>query len=150
MKKSWKFRQSLLVVAAACALAAGVHAADKEKIVWKPIEAVILRIDDRAPKLWNIYKSDRKDMFLLQLGQRFLVIDVKERRVFELEPQKLEHKGKELIWNESDKPDAPLATEDWLIREVGFARRIKFKLSAEARVVDIQIPLPPDQRTRSY
>jgi hypothetical protein len=148
-----KFGRFAIVTLSAALIASiplATGAADKDKIIFKPLEAVILRIDDRAPKLWNIFKPDKKDMFLLQLGQRFLMIDVKERRVFELESQKLEHKGNELIWNDSDKPDAPLATEEWTVREVGFARRIKFKLSTEGRVVDIQIPIPIDQRTRSY
>jgi hypothetical protein len=124
--------------------------ADKEKIVWKPITAVILRIDDRAPKLWNIYKPDKKDMLLVQLGERYLMLDVKEKQIFELDPQKLGHKGKELLWNEADKPTEPLPTEDWLIREVGPARRIRVKLSGEGRVLNIEVGLAPDERTRRY
>ncbi len=121
-----------------------------EKIVWKPLEAVILRIDDRAPKLWNVYKPDKKDMLLVQLGSRFLMLDVREKRVYELDPQRLERKGRELVWNEADKPENPMPTEDWLVREVGPARRVRVKLSSEGRVFDLQIALPPDQRTRSY
>jgi hypothetical protein len=131
-------------------VAIGVPAADKEKIVWKPITAVILRIDDRAPKLWNVYKPDKKELLLVQLGERFLMLDVKEQQIYELDPKKMGHKGKELIWNEADKPADPVSTEDWLIREVGPARRIRFKLTSEGRVFDIEVMLAPDQRTRRY
>jgi hypothetical protein len=126
------------------------HAAEKERIIWKPITGVLLRIDDRAPKLWNIYKPDKKDMLLVQLGERFLMLDVKGQHVFELDSKKVGHKGKELIWNEADKPAEPLPTEDWLVREVGPARRIRVKLSGEGRVLDIEVVLAPDERTRRY
>jgi hypothetical protein len=143
-------RTILLGTLALTGVALIARAADKEKIVWKPITAVILRIDDRAPKLWNIYKPDKKDMLLVQLGERFLMLDVKEQRVYELDPKKIGHKGKELIWNEADKPAEPLPTEDWLVREVGPARRIRVKLSGEGRVLNIEVGLAPDERTRRY
>jgi hypothetical protein len=126
------------------------RAADKEKIIWKPLEGVLLRIDDRAPKAWNIYKPDKKDMLLVELGQRVLMVDVKEKKLYELAPDKLERKSKDLISSEADRPAEPLPTEEWLVREVGPARRIHFKLSGEGRVFDIEVVLPPDQRTRRY
>ncbi len=140
------FHSGILLMLTALALAA----ADREKIVWKPVEGVIFRIDDRAPKIWSIYKPDKKDMLLIQLGQRFLMLDVRAKQMYELAPEKLEHKGRDLIWMEADKPADPLLTEDWLVREIGPARRIRVKLSSESRVFDIEIALAPDQRTRRY
>jgi hypothetical protein len=130
----------LLLVAAVGALAA-------DKFAWKAVEGALVRIDDRAPKQWGLYHSGKKyDPLLLQLGVRVLVIYVRNQAVYELPPAKVEHKGEDLIWRESDKPEKPLATTDWTLRDVGSAQRIVVKLSEEGRMLDIQVPQMPDLR----
>jgi len=118
-----------------------------EKITWKPLATAILRIDDSAPKLWNLYHTGKKvDPLLLQLGARYLVIYVRNEAIYELAPAVLEHRGVDLLWRESDKPDKPLATSDWSTRDVGSAWRVQVKLSVEGRRLDIEIPQMPDLR----
>ncbi len=130
----------LLLVLVLCA-----HAADK--ITWKPLANAVLRIDDSPPKLWNLYHAGKKiDPLLLQLGGRYLVIYVRSEAIYELAPAVLEHKGAELFWRESDKPEKRLATSDWSTRDVGSAWRIQVKLSVEGRRLDIEIPQMPDLR----
>ena len=126
-------------------LTANSHAAGQ--IVWKPIPQVILHIDDQAPKLWNVYRTGKKtDPLLLQLGARMLVIYIHNQAVYEIKPGQLEHKGQDLLWHEADRPEKPLPTADWSTRDVGSAWRVRFKLAAEGRRVDIQIPQLPDLR----
>ncbi len=113
-----------------------------EKLVWKPLENAVLRIDDRAAKLWNVYHVDKKDQLLLvQLGRRFLMLDTREHQIYELNPMKLEHKDKDILWHESEKPAKPIETADWTVREVGPARRIRVKLVSEGRVLEVQVPV---------
>jgi hypothetical protein len=120
-------------------LSAASYAA--EKVTWKPLTEALLRIDDRAPKQWNIYHSGKKyDPLLLQLGTRALVIYIRDQSIYELSPAKLEHKGEDLLWRDTDKPAKPLATSDWSTRDIGFAWRVRVTLTEEGRVVDIQIP----------
>ena len=118
-----------------------------QKIVWKPVERATLRMDDRPVKLWNVYRAERKDhLVLVQLGRRFLMLDLRERHIYELDPAKLEAKDKQLLWHEADRPAKPLPSADWTIRDVGLARRIRAKLSAEGRVLEVQVPTKPDVR----
>jgi len=125
------------------------HAA--EKLTWTPIADAILRIDDRAPKQWGLYRAGKKsDPLLLQLGSRALVIYVRNQVVYEILPTQLEHKGEDLLWRETDRPEKPLATSEWSARDVGSAWRIRMKLASEGRVVDIQIPQIPDLRHGIY
>jgi hypothetical protein len=145
---NWHPARLGLTLAIVAVMSVGAWAA--EKILFKPFEGVVFRIDDRAPTLWTIYKPDKKDLLLIQLGLRYLLVDAKEKRMYELDPAKLAHKGKDLMWDEADRPADPLPTEDWLVREVGPARRIRVKLSRENRVFNIEVVLPPDQRTRRY
>ena len=62
----------------------------------------------------------------------------------------LEHKGADLLWREADKPEKPLATSNWSMRDVGSAVRIQVKLAEEGRLLDIQIPQMPDLRRGIY
>jgi hypothetical protein len=130
---------------------AATRPADKDKIVWRPIQDAILQVDSRAPKLWNVYQPGKKvDPLLLQLGSRYLVIYVKNMEIYELQPDRLEHKGESLLWRESDKPAKPLATIDWSTKDIGSAYRILVKLSEEGRRIDVQIPQTPDFRRGIY
>jgi hypothetical protein len=132
-------------------LALGTRAAEKEKIVWKPIPDAILQVDSRAPKIWNVYQAGKKfDPLLLQIGSRYLVIYVRNMEIYEIKLEQLEHKGENLLWRETDKPAKPVATSDWSTKDVGSASRVLVKLADEGRLVNIQIPQMPDLRRGIY
>jgi len=139
------FFASIMLVASTF-LPAAAFAADKT-VTWKPITEALLRVDDQPVKTWNIYQESKKgDPLLLQMGNRFLLIRVHERQIFELDPAKVEHKGAELRWDSAALPAEPLATSDWIIRDVGFAYRIGARLVAENRLLDVQLPHPLNLR----
>jgi hypothetical protein len=118
-----------------------------DKVTWKPITDAVLRIDDRAPKQWSLYRAGKKyDPLMLQLGSRVLVIYVHNQAVYEIPPSQVEHKGDDLLWRETDKPEKPLAASDWSTRDIGSAWRVRVKMTEEGRLVDIQIPQMPDLR----
>jgi hypothetical protein len=122
-----------------------------EKIEWKPIPDAVLQIDSHPAKLWNLYRAGKKsDPLLLQLGARMLVIYIRNQAVYEIKPEQLEHKGEDLLWRESDRPEKPLATSDWNTKDVGSAWRLQVKLAAEGRLLDIQLPQMPDLRRGIY
>jgi hypothetical protein len=122
-----------------------------DKIVWKPIANAILQIDSHAPKLWNLFQPGKKmDPLLLQLGSRYLVIYIRNKEIYELKPEQLERKGETLLWRETDKPAAPIATSDWSTKDVGSAMRTLVKLADEGHVLDIQTPKIPDLRRGIY
>lgn len=126
--------------------AAPAFAADKP-VTWKPITQALLRVNDQPVKNWNVYEENKKgDPLLLAIGDRFLLIQVHERKIFELPSAKIEHKGTELLWDPAALPAEPLATAEWLIKDVGFAYRLGVRLVAENRVLDLQLPHPMDLR----
>jgi hypothetical protein len=142
-------KQAAVVAGLALIMAVTAHAA--EKIVWKPIPDALLQIDAHPAKIWNLYRAGKKsDPLLLQLGTRMLVIYVRNQAVYELKPEQFEHKGEDLLWRESDKPEKPLATTDWNTKDIGSAWRLQVKLAAEGRLIDIQIPQVPDLRRGIY
>jgi len=121
---------------------APAFAGDKA-VTWKPAAQALLRVDDQPVKNWNLYQEGKKtDPLLLQMGNRFLLIEVRDHKIFELAPATVEHKGAELLWDPADRPSEPLATTDWIVKDVGFAYRTSARLVAENRVLDLQLPHP--------
>ncbi len=128
-------------------LASATSALAADQVVWKPLENAVLKIDERPAKIWNVYRAEKRDhLLLVTLGRRFLMLDVKEHQIFELDPTKLERKDKELLWHEADKPSKPLPTADWVVRDAGRARRIRARLAAEGRVLEVQVPIQVNLR----
>jgi hypothetical protein len=129
------------------AAAISSFAVDKDTIVWKSFDNAIVRIDDAAPKIWNLYHTGKKaDPLLLQLGTRSLVVYIHDQAVYELQPAQLQRRGLDLVWRESDRPEKPMPSSDWSTRDVGSAWRVRFTLKEEGRMFDIQIPQMPDLR----
>jgi hypothetical protein len=142
-------KQVAIVAGLLFTLAGSTRAADR--IVWKPVPDALLQIDAHPAKIWNLYRDGKKsDPLLLQLGTRMLVIYVRNQAIYEIKPEQFEHKGEDLLWRESDKPEKPLATSDWNTKDIGSAWRLQVKLANEGRLIDIQIPQVPDLRRGIY
>jgi hypothetical protein len=116
---------------------------------WKAIEDAVLRVDDGPVKEWNVYQTGKKtDPLVLQMGKRFLMIEVHEKRVFELDPSKIERKSDDnVLWDPSDHPANPLAISDWSSGDNGSAFQITAKLDAEGHVLDLLLPHVFDTQT---
>lgn len=112
---------------------------------WKAIEDALLRVNDVPVKDWSVYQAGKKtDPLLLQMGSRFLLIEIHQRKLFELDPTKIEHKSEDVVWDPSNRPANPLATSDWVENDIGGAYRIGAKIDGEGRVLDLQLPHPPN------
>jgi hypothetical protein len=119
--------------------------AKDKPLSWKPIENALLRVNDAPPKEWGVYRSGKKnEPLLLQIGNRFLLIEIRDRQVFDLDPSKIERKSGEILWGPADRPAKPLATSNWVADDIGAAFVIKVKLDNENALVDLQLPHPPD------
>ena len=149
MAANWKSAFTVLLGAFIVGGSIGSLAGAASKpIAWKPAEQALLRVDDRGVKDWNVYQAGKKEnRLLVQIGPRFLLIDTSSRMVFELVPSKIEHHGADLLWNPDDRPDKPLETSEWIVKDVGLAYRFSARLVAENHVIDVQIPHPLDIRS---
>jgi hypothetical protein len=115
---------------------------------WKQSDAALLRVDDHPVSEWNLYQVNKKtDLLVLKMNARFLLVDVPRHQIFELDPAIFDHKGDDLLWDPDDRPDKPLETADWLVKDVGGAYRFRAHLVAENHVIDVQIPHPLDLRS---
>jgi hypothetical protein len=134
------------IAALILALAAATVAVAAKPLVWKTATNAFLRVNDQPVKEWDVFQIEKKnDRFLLLLGERFLLIEAQQKQVFEIAPATVEHSGPDLLWDPADRPQKPLATSVWIVRNIGEAQRIKFQLDAEDHTIDLQIPHPPSR-----
>jgi hypothetical protein len=135
----------VIATSVAAPVPSGSAFAKDKPLSFKPIEDALLRVNDAPPKDWGVYRTGKKnEPLLLQIGNRFLLLEINNQQVFELDPSKIQHKNGELLWSPSDRPDKPLATSDWTADDIGAAFVIKVKLQNENALVDLQLPHPPN------
>ena len=133
------------MAAAAGSPALGGEAQTEQKVIWKPIPFAILKLDDQPPKSWNAYHTEKHHVWILiQLWKRYLLLDLKDDAVYDLDPQKLAAKGDGLEWSESDLPEKPIEIAEWNERDVGPVRRYRFRLGKNGHILELQLPLKPN------
>jgi hypothetical protein len=139
-------RQTRCVLVVLLALAALTQSAAGAPLLWKTVANAFLRVNDEGVKEWGAFQIEKKDdRFLLQLADRFLLVDMQQKQVFELAPADVARNDSGLLWDPANKPAKPLATSEWLVRDVGLAQRIRMRLNAENRTLDLQIPHRPSR-----
>ncbi|HLJ22656.1 MAG TPA: hypothetical protein VKT71_01030 [Candidatus Acidoferrales bacterium] len=135
----------LLAAALAAFSFAGVAFSKDKPVPWRTIDDALFRVNDAPVKSWAVYETGKKrDPLLVQMDSRYLVIKIHERQVFEVDPAKIQRKSAELLWDPSDHPAEPLAVTDWDASDTEAVFRILAKLTAEDRLLDIELPHPLD------
>ena len=134
----------LAALGALCASSGGTFAKNKPAS-WKIIDDALFRVNDAPVKEWGVYQTGKKrDPLLLQMNNRFLLIKIHDRQLFEVDQTKVQRKSDELLWDPSDHSSQPLATSDWDAGDTEAVFRIRAKISAEDRLLDIELPHPLD------
>ncbi len=108
------------------------------------MEFAIVKFNDEAPKSWNLYHTEKKGVLLLRLWKRYLLVDVKEQEVYEIDPQSVKPAGDNVEWPLADKPDQPIETLEWKTRDIGPMQRVAFRLGKGGHILELQIPLKPN------
>ena len=111
------------------------------KSVWKSVEFAIVKFNDEAPKSWSMYHTEKKGVLLLRLWKRYLLVNVKDEEVYEIDPQTVKPAGDNVEWSLADKPSEPLETPEWKTRDIGPMQQVSFRLGKSGSVLQLQIPL---------
>jgi len=94
---------------------------------WKTLPFAIVRYNDDAPKSWNVYRGDRKGIYLVRLWKRYLLIDTDSQSVFEIDPSKIKVAGENVELAAADIPADPIETAEWKTKNSGPVLRHKFR-----------------------
>jgi hypothetical protein len=117
-----------------------------EKIVWKPVKFAILRFNDDAPASWNMYHREKRGVLLVRLWKRYMLVDVNDQEVYEVDPTSVKTQGENIEWSPPDIPDQPLETTEWKVRDVGPVERVRFRFGKNGSYLDIQLPMLPNRK----
>jgi hypothetical protein len=113
-------------------------------VEWKAVSFAIVRFNDEAPASWNIYHTSKRGVLLVKLWKRYLLVNVPEHQVFDIDPRTVKPQGDGVQWSSSDMPEEPLEITEWKDRNVGPVERLRFRLGKEGHVLELQIPLRAD------
>jgi hypothetical protein len=128
-------------------LGAASFARDPELLVWKPVDGVQLKLADRPLKIWNVYQPEKKkNLVLVLLSRRYLMMDLKARTVYEVDPTILTHSGDDLRSDDPTVTGKLIPTSEWYSRDVGPAQMIRVKLGDYGAVLEIALPHMEDLR----
>ncbi len=116
------------------------------KLTWHTLEFAIVKFNDAAPNSWNIYHSEKKGVLLVRLWKRYLLVNVQDQEVFDIDPEKIKVLGDSVEWSLTDVPEKPIDTPDWMDRNVGLLERVRFRLGKDGHFLELQLPLGPNGR----
>ena len=138
----------LLLAAAVCSSPAPLRAqAPEKKNLWKPVEFAIMKFDNEPPKSWNAYHAEgRRGWILMRIWKRYLLVDLREQQVFDLDPQKFAAKGTSLEWPLGELPEKPVEIAEWNERDVGPLHRVRIRFGKNGHALEIQLPQRADGR----
>jgi len=113
---------------------------------WKTLPFAIVRYNDDAPKSWNVYRGDRKGIYLVRLWKRYLLVDTDSQSVFEIDPGKVRSSGEEVELASADIPADPIDTTEWKTKNSGPVLRHRFRFGQTGNFMELQIPVMPNGR----
>src|SRR5882724_6102737 len=134
--KSHRFMLTAVILALVLALSASSRAA--ERSLWKPVAFAIVKFNGEAPKSWNMYHTEKKGLLLVHLWKRYLLLNMKEQEVYELDPQTVKPHGEDVEWSNADALDQPLEISEWKERNVGRLLRVSFRLGKDGHILELR------------
>ncbi|MGB2624144.1 MAG: hypothetical protein WA857_13720 [Candidatus Acidiferrum sp.] len=118
--------------------------APEKKLLWKPMQFAIVRFNDAEPQAWNLYHAEKHSVLLLKLWKRYLLVDMKEQEVYEVDPQTVQQQGDNVEWSLANVPSDPIETSEWKERDAGLVEHIRFRFGKTGHFLDLELPLKPN------
>jgi hypothetical protein len=128
---------------------AGRASGDTERFRWKPVAIAQVKLDDKTPLAFNVYQPEKKKdahFVLVLLGRRYIELDIRAKLAYSVPLTDLQKSGNDLESVNFAVPARLLATSDWTVRDVGPAEQIKLTLGDYGRLLQVDLPHPPDMR----
>jgi hypothetical protein len=127
----------------------GRAAGGTERIRWKTVAVAQVKLENKTPLTFNVYQPEKKKdsrFVLVLLGRRYIELDIKAKLAYNVLLTDLQKNGNDLESDNFAVPARLLATTDWSVRDVGPAEQIKLTLGDYGRLLQVDLPHPPDMR----
>lgn len=118
-----------------------------KKSLWKAVPFAIVKFNEEAPQSWNLYHTEKRGLLLCRLWKRYMLIDLNEEEVYDIDPQKIKQQGDDIEWSLTETPDQPIEISEWKTRGVGNLERVRFRFGKKGHFLELQIPLRPDGKS---
>jgi hypothetical protein len=133
---------AVLVAVLLLAAAAPAGARDK-KLIWKPVNQALLKLNNHPVKTWDILQPDKdKNLVLVQVISAWYVLNLKEKRAYKVERKDFETQGENLVGPAPDKHAQAVKTNGWDSHDIGPAQQITIKFADNGDVLAIELPHP--------
>jgi hypothetical protein len=142
-------RAMVRVMAAVCLIALCAGAADNGRFLWKSVGRAQLKLENKTPLQWNVYQTEKKkeaNLVLVQLGRRYMALDIRGKVAYYVFPSDLQAKGADFESGNLFVQSRVMPTTAWTVRDVGPAEMIKLTLGDYGRALDVELPHMPDLR----
>jgi hypothetical protein len=140
LRALYRFAISVALLGTFLSAAAAQKGAESRQS-WKPVQFAILRYNEDAPKDWNLYHAEKRGVLLVRLWKRYLLVNIADEEIFDIDPEKVKAQGDNVELSSSDVPGEPTETSEWKVRDVGPVRRIRFRFGKTGNFLEIQLPL---------
>jgi len=140
------------VFVAAVVMSARAASGDGGRTHWTLIDEGEVKLDGKPPIASGVYLPDKKtrkkgtDIVLILLGRRYLMLDAKAKVAYEVLPSDLTAQGKDFESSDLAQESHLIPTTDWSVRDIGPAELIRLTLGDYGRVLEVELPHPPDLR----
>lgn len=127
-------------------LAAGPAArARGKKIVWKPVTAALLKLNNHPVKTWNVLQADKNHkLVLVQVSADWYVLDLKRKRAYKVQGRDYVAHGENLVGPEPDEHTPRMKTDGWDSHDIGPAQQVTVRFAATGDVLAVELPHPLD------
>jgi hypothetical protein len=123
-------------------LLAPAGARDK-KLIWKPVNQALLKLNNHAVKTWNVFQPDKnRNLVLVQVLNGWYILNLKQKRAYKVERKDFESRGENLAGPAPDKDTPVVKTEGWDSHDIGPAQQITIKFADNGDVLAIELPHP--------
>ena len=123
--------------------------AQGERVHWKPVNLAQIKLDEKTPLAFNVYRPEKKKdshFVLILLGRRYIELDIKAKLAYNVPFADVRKTASDLESDNFAVSNRVLATSDWSVRDVGPAELIKLTLGDYGRILTVELPHPPDLR----
>ena len=118
-------------------------------IHWNSVSQAQVKVDQTTPLTWGVYqaqgKKDKPDkklanQVLVLIGHRYLLINVKEKQVYEVPLKELHPQGDAIDSGDLLASSSLVPTSDWVWRDAGPAELYRIKMGDWGRMLQLTLP----------
>ncbi|MDE3136615.1 MAG: hypothetical protein KGL59_08570 [Acidobacteriota bacterium] len=131
------------ILAALILMAVAPAAARDKKLLWKPVDQVLLKLNNHPVKTWNVLQADKnRNLVLVQLLNDWYILNLKEKRAYKVDRKDFDSRGENLAGPAPDKNTPVAKTDGWDSHDIGPAQQITVKFADTGDVLAIELPHP--------